>query len=175
MTMFQSLCVKNGIAKSDWVVINHGVPQGTVLGPLIFILYVNDFSEAVSTYCDVLQFADDTAILCHAKNEANLQLIAEDTLNKTGQYMKQNRLTLNEKETELMVFRNEKLPIIETVDFKGHRLEASEKCRYLGVIIDRELTYQNQLNKVISKMASAIRSLYLVRYQVPLKTRINLF
>ena len=168
-------CVKNGIAKSDWVVINHGVPQGTVLGPLIFILYVNDFSEAVSTNCDLLQFADDTAILCHAKNEANLQLIAEDTLNKTDQYMKQNRLTLNEKKTELMVFRNEKLPIIETVDFKGHRLEASEKCRYLGVIIDRELTNQNQLNKVISKMASAIRSLYLVRYQVPLKTRLNLF
>ena len=135
--------VKIGIAKSDWVVINHGVPQGTVLGPLIFILYVNDFSEAVSANCDVLQFADDTAILCHAKNEANLQLIAEDTLNKSDQCMKQNRLTLNEKKTELMVFRNEKLSIIETVDFKGHRLEASEKCRYLGVIIDRELTYQN--------------------------------
>ena len=168
-------CVKNGIAKSDWVVINHGVPQGPVLGPLIFILYVNDFSEAVSTNCDVLQFADETAILCHAKNKANLQLIAEDTLNKTDQYMKQNRLTLNEKKTELMVFRNEKLPIIETVDFKGHRLEASEKCRYLGVIIDRKLTYQNQLSKVISKMASAIRSIYLVRYQVPLKTRINFF
>ena len=64
-----------------------------------------------------------------------------------------------------MVFRNEKLPIIETIDFKRHRLEASEKCRYLGVIIDRELTYQNQLNKVISKMASAIRSLYLVRFE----------
>ena len=60
--------------------------------------------------------------------------------------MKQNRLTLNEGKTELMVFRNEKMPIIETVDFKGHRLEASEKFRYLGVIIDRELTYQNQLN-----------------------------
>ena len=78
-------CVKNGIAKSDWVVINHGVPQGTVLGPLIFILYVNDFSEAVSTNCDVLQFADDTAILSHAQNEADLQLIAEDTLNERDQ------------------------------------------------------------------------------------------
>ena len=74
-----------------------------------------------------------------------------------------------------MMFRNEKLPILETVDFKGHRLEASEKCRHLGVIFDRELTYQNQLIKVISKMASAIRSLYLVRYQVPLKTRKYLF
>ena len=79
--------------------------------------------------CDVLQFADDTAILCHAKNETNLQLIAEDTLNRTDQYMKQNRLILNEEKTELMVFRNEKLPINDTVDFKEHRLEASEKCR----------------------------------------------
>ena len=90
-------CVKNGREKSDWVVINHGVPQGTVLGPLSFIIYVNDCSEAVSTKCDVLQFADDTAILCHATNEANLQLIAEDTLNKTDQYMKQNRLILSEE------------------------------------------------------------------------------
>ena len=84
--------VKNGIAKSDCVVINHGVPQGTVLGPLIFILYVNDFTEAVSTNCDVLQLTDDTAILCHAKNEANLRLRAEETLSKTDQYIKQNRL-----------------------------------------------------------------------------------
>ena len=84
-------CVQNVIAKSDWVVKNHGVPQGTVLEHLIFILYVNDFKEAVTTNSDVLQFADDTAILCHANNEANLQLIAEDTLNKTDQYMKQNR------------------------------------------------------------------------------------
>ena len=76
---------------------------------------------------------------------------------------------------ELMVVRKEKLPIIEIVNFKGHRLEASEKCRYLGLIIDRELTYQNQLIKVISKMASAIRFLYLFRCQVPLKTRLNLF
>ena len=67
------------------------------------------------------------------------------------------------------------MPIIETIDSKGHRMEASEKCRYLVVIFDRELTYQNQQSKVISKMASEIRSLYLVRYQLPLKTIINLF
>ena len=95
-------------------------------------------------------------------------------------YINQDRSIYKTKQVNLEwgkngVFRNEKLPIIETVDFKGHRLEASEKRRYLGVIIDRELTYQNQLNNAISKMASAIRSLYLVRYQVPLKTRINLF
>ena len=108
---------KNAIAK--WVVTNHVVPQGTVLVPLSFILYVNDFSEAVSTNCDVLQFADNTAILCHAKNEANLQLVAEDTLNRTDHYMKQNRLTLNEEKTELMVFRNEKIANHCNCQFQG--------------------------------------------------------
>ena len=69
--------------------------------------------DALSTNCDELKFADDTATLCHAKIEANLQLIAEDTLNKTEQYMKQNRLTLHEEKTEVIEFRKEKLPTLK--------------------------------------------------------------
>ena len=58
---------------------------------------LNYFSEAVSTNYDVLHFADDTAVLCYANIEANLQLIAENTLNKSDQYMKQNKLTWNKE------------------------------------------------------------------------------
>ena len=60
---------------------------------------VTSLMTLVTMNCDVLQFADDTEILCHAKNEANLQLIAEDTLKKTGQNMKQNMFTLREEKT----------------------------------------------------------------------------
>ena len=62
-------CVRNEIVESHWTVINHAVPQGTVLGPLVFILYVNDIGEEIGKSSIVLQFADDTAILCHEKNE----------------------------------------------------------------------------------------------------------
>ena len=58
-------CVKPGIDLSDKLTINHGVPQGTVLGPLIFLLYVNDFSEKLEGENDVVQFADDTSIICN--------------------------------------------------------------------------------------------------------------
>ena len=92
-------------SKTDWVVRNHGVPQGTVLGPSIFILHLNDFSEAASTNCGILKFADDKAIQFHAKNEANLHLICEDTLNKTDQNMKQNRLILNEEKNGVNGFQ----------------------------------------------------------------------
>ena len=54
-------------------------------------------------------------------------------------------------------------------------LKPTDEVRYLGVILDKELTYQKQLNNVISKMALAIRSIYLVRNQITLKARINLF
>ena len=57
-------CVKLGIDLSDKLTINHCVPQGIVLGPLIFLLYKNDFSEKLECESDVIQFADDTCIIC---------------------------------------------------------------------------------------------------------------
>ena len=74
-----------------------------------------------------------------------------------------------------MVFKNEKLPTVNCVELNSHSLKPTDEVRYLGAILDKELTYQKQLNNVISKMALAIRSISLVRNQLPLKARINLF
>ena len=76
--------------------------------------------------------------------------------------MKQNKLTLNEGKIEIMVFKNEKLPTVNCVEFNSHSLKPTDECRYFGVILDKELTYQKQPNNLISKMALAIRSIYLV-------------
>ena len=65
-------CVKLGIDFSNKLTINHGVPQGTVLGPLIFLLYVNDFSEKLEGENDVVQFADDTSIICKFERNENI-------------------------------------------------------------------------------------------------------
>ena len=94
---------------------------------------------------------------------------------QTEQNVKQNKLTLKEGKTETMVCKNERSPTVTCVEFKSHSLEPTDKCRYIGVILDKELTYQQQPNNVISKMALAIISIYLVSYQKPLRTRINLF
>ena len=67
----RSQCVKLGIDLSDKININHGVPQGTVLGPLIFLLYVNNFSEKLDGENEVVQFADDTSIICKFERNEN--------------------------------------------------------------------------------------------------------
>ena len=80
-----------------------------VLRPLVFmLLYVNDFSGTVSTNCDVVHFAAETSILCHAKNKAmrRTKLEAEDALRQTDQNTNQNRLTLNEQKTEITGFQS---------------------------------------------------------------------
>ena len=61
------------------------------------------------------------------------------------------------------------------ISFKGEVIKPAHACRYLGVQTDSNLTFENQLNSVLSKMANAIRSMYLVRNQIPLKVRIDVF
>ena len=64
--------VKLGIDLSDKITINHGVPQRTVLEPLIFLLYVNDLSEKLEGEIDVVQFADDTSVICKFERDENV-------------------------------------------------------------------------------------------------------
>ena len=81
---------------------------------------------------------------------------------ETEQNKKQNKLTLNEGKTEIMVFKIEKSPTVNCIEFKSHSLKPTDECRYLGVILGKELTSKKQLKIVISKMALAIRPIYLV-------------
>ena len=92
----------NGIF-SDCEILNHGVPQGTVLGPLILLLYVNDFSSNISTTEKVIQFADDTNIVC-CEQKSSLHEKVTEILQKTEKYVEMNKLTLNTNKTELIFF-----------------------------------------------------------------------
>ena len=99
-------CVKLGIDLSDKITIKHGFPQGTVLGPLIFLLYVNDFSEKLEGGNDVDQFADDPSIICKFESNENIPKKNEKSLEQTDKYLTENQLTLNADKTEMLFFTN---------------------------------------------------------------------
>ena len=79
----RSQCVKIGTEVSEHIFVNLGVPQGTVLGPLIFLLYVNDFSEKIKGDFELVQFADDTNILCRYEPGETIATKIENILLKT--------------------------------------------------------------------------------------------
>ena len=98
-------------------------------------------------------------------------------LEQTGKYLAENQLTLNADKTEMLFFayhiNSDHLEA--EFSFKGEVIKPAHTCRYLGVQNDSNLTFENHLNLVLSKMANAIRSLYPVRNQIPLKVRIDVF
>ena len=84
-----------------------------------------------------------------------------------------NKLTLNTNKTKLIFFSRDYFDFGSTF-YKNEVLPTQKSCRYLGIQIDRNLSFDEQLNKTLNKMAHAIRSIYLVRHQVPLDARILL-
>ena len=155
---------------SDRETLNHGVPQGTVLGPLIFLFYVNGFSSNISTTEKVIQFVDDTSIVC-CGHKGSLHGKVTECLQKTKEYVEINELTLNTNKTELIFFSRDNSDF-GSFYYKNEVLTTQKSCRYLG--IDRNLSFEEKLNKTLKKRAHAIRSIYLIRDQVPLTTRILL-
>ena len=124
---------------------------------------------------DVLQFAEDTCIICHSKSDENLLCDINSVFENTDSYMRQNTLTLNRDKTEIVVFSKNGESKIEQFHYNGIFIEPKTRCRYLGIMIDNNLNFDIQLNKTLTKMANAIRSIYLVRHFLPLKARIGLF
>ena len=100
----RSQCVKIGTEVSENIFVNRGVPQGTVLGPLIFLLYVDHFSEKIKGDFELVQFADDTSILCRYEPGETITTKIENILLKTDNYLQENQLTLNADKTELLYF-----------------------------------------------------------------------
>ena len=157
---------------SDCEIVNHGDPEGTVLEPLTFLLYVNDFSSNINTTEKVIHFADDTSIVCCGQ-KSSLHRKVMEILQKTEEYVEMNNLILNTNKAEIIFFLR-KTSNFGSIFYKNEVLRTQKSCRCLGSQIDRNFNFEEHLNKTLKKMAHAIRSIYLIRHQVPLNARILL-
>ena len=108
---------------------------------------------------DVLQFADDTCIICHSKSNENFLCEINSVFESTDIYMRQKMLTLNRDKTEIVVFSENGASKIEQFHYNGIFILPKTSGRYLGIMIDNNLNFEIQLNKILTKLTNAIRSI----------------
>ena len=133
----QSVSLEN--VTSDSMDISYGVPQGSILGPLLFTFYINDLSSVTKT-CNVILYADDTAIIYSDKQKAQIEKHLNNDMEIVKTWLDENKLTLNVKKTKSMLIGNNKL--LNEADYLDVRLymdsiEQVGELKYLGVWLDQ--------------------------------------
>ena len=160
----------NGL-QSDYTNIDLGVGQGTILGPTLFKIYIYDFIK--STDGKIIQFADDTTLFISADNSDNLKQITETELEKIEKWFTANKLTLNHNKTRVMMFSPEEVSIkLNNVELDKCGNNKQEKSfNMLGILLDQKLNWDQQIEKVRSKIETTCYLLRKVRHLVNHKTK----
>ena len=123
-----------------------GVPQGSILGPLLFILYVNDLHRS-SRIPHYLLFADDTALAFRSPSLHQLQLDINDSVPDIVTWLTCNRLTINAKKSNYQLFSNTTCPNIP-ININNCALQRSFSVKYLGISIDEDLRWNSHIRSV---------------------------
>ena len=168
----QYTCVNGN--KSTQQDIYKGVPQGSVLGPILFTLYVNDMPNATSAKPRL--FADDTCIFSFHANIAKLSLTMNKELNMLHEWLKANKLLVNTSKTNFSIFVPSKnsQPSTGAISM-GDNLSRAKEIKYLGVIIDEKLSWSSHINKVKSEIIKFSSIFAKLRHFVPKQCLLTLY
>ena len=163
----------NGYQSSD-AFMECGVPQGSVLGPLLFLVYINDLNVAIH-FSSTTHFADDTCLLLHGTNPKKMTKQMNIDLKLLRNWLRANKISLNASKTELLIFRSVRKNIDYDMRIKidGKRIFPSSFVKYLGLYVDEHLNWSYHC--VAPKLSRAVGMLSKIRHYVPWLTLLNIY
>lgn len=170
---YQETSINN--TKSKRLRVKFGVPQGSKLGPLLFILYINEL-PVILKYCLIQLFADDTLMYIDGTNIQEMIEKLHSDLQLLWDWLNSNGLSLNTNKTKIMII-NEKsdLEMLTKIKINEQEIEYVKNIKYLGIEIDNKLKFNLHYERVIKKINQKVSVLNQVKYVLPKKQKITLY
>ena len=143
-----------------------GVPQGTVLGPLLFLAYINDINKDLSPGTHIRLFADDSLLYRNILTPEDSAILQRD-LNVLQAWEHDNKMEFHPDKCQVLRITNKKKPILETYNIHNTRLSTVQSAKYLGVLIDSKLSWNTQCSALCKKANSTLAFLQRNLYSCP--------
>ena len=158
------------------LIIKCGVPQGSVLGPLLFLLYINDMPKCSNTL-EFHLFPDDTNLFFNNPNILNLETILNVELEKVSQWLFANKLSLNIEKTSFVVFHSPQRWIAHKLNLSSSSMSVKSvnQVKYWELIFDSNLNWKPYLHELRKKVSRGIGVLSKIRYYVTRKVLHQLY
>ena len=156
-----------------------GVPQGSILGPLLFVIFFNDIVERLN-YSKIIKYADDTVIFCANRDIHTIESWLNSDLDNLSSWFDENELLMNLKpgKTEVLMFgtaqRIAKTNKELDIKFKNQRINVTNTYKYLGIEIDSSLNMNSHFDKTYKKMTGRMKLLIKLRQFLTTEAAINI-
>jgi hypothetical protein len=171
----QYVCINDTYSNSN--TITCGVPQGSILGPLLFLIYINDIVES-SSILHFMLFADDTNLSYSDNCINNLKVIVNSEIAKLSTWFTVNKLSFNCKKSNYMLFGHKHLDDAlckNMITINSNTLERVKVVKFLGILIDDKMDWKAHISHVASKVARNIGIMYKIKNKLNLSTMIMLY
>lgn len=151
--------------------VDIGVPQGAVLGTLLFLIYINDFQN-ILTSAKICMFADDALIYVSGKNPSECIRVLNEEMEKVDIYLKMNKLKLNTNKTKAMIINGR---VDEDIYISGVTIEKVKEIKYLGILLDDKLKFDVHINYICKKIVKKVAFLRRIRCKISTTTAITIY
>ena len=143
-------------ATSVWTPVKSGVPQGTVLGPLMFLIYINDIGDKVSSS---LQFFADGCVLYRTVRSLEDSKQLQYDLDSILEWSKIWQMNFNIRKCTVLQCYRTNSPILANYSLASQTLECVKEHSYLGIILDQQITFTSHINHIVSKASKVLNFL----------------